>query len=178
MSDKEILDLYNDGRREQAFNEIVKTYSERLYWQVRPLVGSHEDADDVIQEVFIKIWTALPSFRGEAQFFTWLYRIALNTAITYAKKQKRRSAEPLFDAGGGAPDVAGDPFFDGDKASRLISSAIMELPPKQRAVFSMRYFDEMPYEQISAVLGSSVGALKASYHFAFEKIKKKLGGDI
>ena len=197
MNDKEILEIYNAGRHEDAFNEIVKSYSERLYWQVRPVVGSHEDADDVLQDVFVKVWTALPSFRGEAQLSTWLYRIALNTAITHATRERRYSGgERSMDAsgcseagghskagdgsdfnGGALGREAADAWFDGDRASRLISSAIAALPPKQRAVFSLRYFDEMPYEQISAIMGSSVGALKASYHFAFEKVKKKIGED-
>ena len=171
MNDRDILEIYNAGRHEDAFNEIVKSYSERLYWQVRPVVGSHEDADDVLQDVFVKIWTALPSFRGEAQLSTWLYRIALNTAITHAARERRHSGAGLEES----DDRPLDAGFDGDRAARLIASAIAALPPKQRAVFSLRYFDEMPYEQISGILGSSVGALKASYHFAYEKVKKKVG---
>ena len=173
MNDRDILEIYNAGRHEDAFNEIVKSYSERLYWQVRPVVGSHEDADDVLQDVFVKIWTALPSFRGEAQLSTWLYRIALNTAITHAARERRRSGPGLFREGD--PEPAADAGIDGDRVSGLIAAAIAALPPKQRAVFSLRYFDEMPYEQISRILGSSVGALKASYHFAYEKVRKKVG---
>ena len=175
MGDKEILEMYRGGRQSQAFDEIVKAYSERLYWHVRSLVCSHEDADDLMQEIFIKVWQALPSFRGDSQLFTWLWRIATNESLNFLGKQKSRAAlssESLTETL--ERKVEDDPYFNGNEAQRLLSKAIQRLPQKQKAVFCMRYYQEMSYEEISDVLGTSVGALKASYHFAYEKIKKEL----
>ena len=175
MTDKEILELYRDGQQQRAFNEIVKNYSERLYWHVRSLVCSHEDTDDLLQDIFVKVWTALPSFRGEAQFYTWLYRIATNVALNFLGKQKVRSAlsfESLADSQ--VKKIEDDPWFNGDELELQLSKAIQRLPQKQKAVFCLRYYQELSYEEISEIMGSSVGALKASYHFAYEKIKKEL----
>lgn len=175
MTDKEILELYRGGRQQEAFKHIVKEYSERLYWHVRSLVCSHEDADDLVQEIFIKVWTSLPSFRGDAQLYTWLYRIATNESLNFLNKQKVRAAlafESLSD--NLVRKVEDDPYFNGDEAQKLLSVAIQKLPQKQKAVFCMRYYQELSYEDISEITGSSVGALKASYHFAYEKIKKEL----
>jgi len=165
----------HDGER--FFNDIVKEYGQRLYWHVRTMVGSHEDADDLIQEIYIKIWNALPSFRGEAQLYTWLYRIATNETLNYLRRKKIQSLLSL-DAMEGAADhlVSQDPFFDGDAAEAKLCSAILKLPPRQRAVFTMRYYEDMSYEQISQILGTSVSSLKASYHFAQEKIKLSIDG--
>lgn len=181
--DTRILQLYRDGQCEEAFNCLVKAYSERLFWQVRPLCATHDDADDLIQEIFMKIWTALPSFRGEAQLYTWCWRIAMNTAVTFMKKRSRR---PFMESVGTAGDepadplgaVSSDPYFDGDEAQRLLQSAILSLPPRQRVVFSMRYYDEMSYEEMSRVLGTSVSSLKASFHFAQEKVRRFVTGKI
>lgn len=175
MGDKEILELYRSGRQQSAFDEIVRAYSERLYWHVRSLVCCHEDADDLMQDIFIKVWQALPTFRGEAQLFTWLWRIATNEALNFLGKQKTRAAlssESLSETL--ERKVEDDPYFNGGEAQRLLSRAIQSLPQKQKAVFCMRYYQEMSYEEMSEVLGTSVGALKASYHFAYEKIKKEL----
>lgn len=172
MTDREILDLYRNGGQQQAFNEIVKAYSERLYWHVRSVVGSHDDTDDLLQDIFIKIWAALPSFRGEAQLFTWIWRIATNEALNFLKKNGRASVSSIDDMSeyvSSIPDE--DAHLDGDEAQRLLSVAVSMLPPVQRAVFSMRYYDEMKYEDISQILGTSVSSLKASYHFAYEKVK-------
>lgn len=160
---------------EQAFRAIVESYSERLYWHVRSLTGSHEDTDDLLQEIFIKIWAALPSFRGESRLFTWLYRIATNESLNWLQRQRVRAAL-RFESFGAASEmkIDNDPYFDGDKAERLLSKAVAKLPPKQKAVFNMRYYDEMSYEDIAEILGSSVSSLKASYHFAQEKIRKEL----
>ena len=188
MSDEEILSLYRAGDRERAFGELVKSLSERLYWHVRGLVGNHEDTDDLLQDIFVKVWNALPGFRGDSQLYTWIFRIATNESLNFLRKRNLRVSLGLEARGGGkvgregedgqadAPDraVAADPYFNGDEAQRLLAVAISKLPPKQRAVFNMRYFDEMPYEQISEVMGTSVGALKASYHFAYEKVKEYL----
>ena len=160
---------------EQVFNSIVKQYSERLYWHVRRMVGSHEDTDDLLQEIFLKIWTALPSFRGEAQLYTWVWRIATNETLNFLRKEKVRallrfsSADELA-----AQRVTADPYFNGTDAEREMAKAVARLPEKQRQVFIMRWWDELSYEEISAITGTSVGALKASYHIAQEKIKLNL----
>ena len=172
MTDQEIIALWEAGQQEQAFNEIVRNYSERLYWHVRRFVCSHEDTDDLLQEIFIKIWAALPSFRGEAQLFTWLYRIATNETLNYLRKQKVR-ASLRFQSLDAEMErrIDEDPYFNGTEAQRLLTKAIARLPEKQRIVFSLRYYEEMKYEDIAAITGTSVGALKASYHIAYEKLK-------
>ena len=157
---------------EQQFRELVEKYSEQLYWHVRSIVGSHEDADDILQEVFVKVWKALPGFRGDSSVNTWLWRIATNEALSFLRKQKVRAALRFSSLDAEAERVLdSDPWFDGDEAQRRLAVAVAKLPDKQRAVFCMRYFEEMPYEEISAITGTSVGALKASYHQAAEKIK-------
>jgi RNA polymerase sigma-70 factor (ECF subfamily) len=172
MTDQEIIALWEAGQQERAFNEIVRNYSERLYWHVRRFVCSHEDTDDLLQEIFIKIWAALPSFRGEAQLFTWLYRIATNETLNYLRKQKVR-ASLRFQSLDAEMErrIDEDPYFNGTEAQRLLTKAIARLPEKQRIVFSLRYYEEMKYEDIAAITGTSVGALKASYHIAYEKLK-------
>jgi RNA polymerase sigma-70 factor (ECF subfamily) len=172
MTDQEIIALWEAGQQERAFNEIVRNYSERLYWHVRRFVCSHEDTDDLLQEIFIKIWAALPSFRGEAQLFTWLYRIATNETLNYLRKQKVR-ASLRFQSLDAEMErrIDEDPYFNGTEAQRLLIKAIARLPEKQRIVFSLRYYEEMKYEDIAAITGTSVGALKASYHIAYEKLK-------
>lgn len=172
LTDREIISLYNSGQQEKAFAEIVDNYSERLYWHLRRFTSSHEDTDDLLQEVFIKVWAALPSFRGEARLFTWLYRIATNEALNYARKAKIReglSFEPLDKTLDGRIDE--DVHFNGTEIQKELLKAIDKLPTKQKLVFNMRYFDEMSYEEISAILNTSVGSLKASYHHAYVKVK-------
>ena len=164
---------------ERLFNEIVRDFSERVYWHVRRFVNNHEDADDLVQEIFLKIWTALPSFRGEAQLFTWVYRIATNETLNWLRREKVRSALHFTSIDTEMERrIDSDPFFDGDAADRALSKAVAKLPEKQRQVFILRYYDELPYEEMSAVLGTSVGALKASYHIAQEKVRAALGKDI
>jgi RNA polymerase sigma-70 factor (ECF subfamily) len=160
---------------EQVFNQIVKDYSERLYWHVRRMVGTHEDADDLLQDIFLKIWTALPSFRGEAQLYTWVWRIATNETLNWLRREKVRAAlrfqrvdEEL------ERRIMADPFFNGTAAQRELFKALARLPEKQRQVFVMRWWDELSYEEISAITGTSVGALKASYHIAKEKLQLNL----
>jgi RNA polymerase sigma-70 factor (ECF subfamily) len=161
---------------ERLFNEIVKEYSERVYWHVRRFVNNHEDADDLVQEIFLKIWTALPSFRGEAQLFTWVYRIATNETLNWLRREKVRAALRFSSIDAEMERrIDSDPFFDGDAADRALSKAVAKLPEKQRQVFILRYYDEVPYEEMSAILGTSVGALKASYHIAQEKVRDTLG---
>lgn len=175
MTDKEILELYRSGQQQRAFEEIVKSYSERLYWHVRSLVCSHEDTDDLLQDIFVKVWTALPSFRGEAQFYTWLYRIATNEALNFLSKQKVRSALSFESLSASLErKIDEDQWFNGGEVERELSKAIQKLPQKQKVVFCLRYYQELSYEEISEILDTSVGALKASYHFACDKIKKEL----
>jgi RNA polymerase sigma-70 factor (ECF subfamily) len=161
---------------EQIFNRIVKEYSERVYWHVRRIVNSHEEADDLVQDIFLKIWTALPAFRGEAQVYTWVWRIATNEALNWLRREKVRAALRFTSIDTEMERrIDSDPFFDGDAAERALSKAVARLPEKQRQVFILRYYDEMPYEEMSEVLGTSVGALKASYHIAQEKVRTALG---
>ena len=160
---------------QQVFNQIVHDYSERLYWHVRQMVGSHEDADDLLQDIFLKVWTALPSFRGEAQLFTWVWRIATNETLNWLRREKVRallrfsSADELV-----AQKVSADPYFNGTAAEREFAKAVARLPEKQRQVFLLRWWDELSYEEISAITGTSVGALKATYHIAKEKVQLNL----
>ena len=175
MTDKEIIYLYNSVRHELAFNWIVKNYSERLYLHIRRFVYCHDDANDLIQEVFIKIWAALPSFRGDAQLFTWIYRIGTNEALNFLRKQKLRTIFSLDSADSVLiKKLEQDTYFNGDKLQTELQKAIIKLPEKQRIVFNLRYFDDMKYEDIAEITGTSVGALKASYHHAYNKIKETI----
>ena len=175
MTDKEIIYLYNNGQRELAFNLIVKNYSERIYHHIRRFVYSHDDANDLTQEVFIKIWAALPSYRGDAQLFTWIYRIATNQALNFLRKQKLRTFFSLDSTDSVlVKKLEQDTYFNGDKLQTELQKAIIKLPEKQRIVFNLRYFDDMKYEDIAEITGTSVGALKASYHHAYNKIKETL----
>ena len=175
MPDEHIINLCHEGEFELAFNQIIETYSERLYWHVRRFVCSHEDTDDLLQDIFIKIWNSLPSFRGDSQIYTWLYRIATNETLNYLRKIRRENAVS-FDVVGEmlATRIDEDPSFNGNALQRELHKAIQRLPEKQRLVFNMRYFDEMKYEDIAEITGTSVGALKASYHHAYNKIKESL----
>lgn len=169
MTDSEIIELYNSGERQQAFNLIVRTYGEKLYFHIRQMVAIHEDANDCLQNTFLKVWNALETFRGDSGLYTWLYRIATNETISFLRKQK---ISGLFSPVDFAARLAADTTFNGDKIQTALQKAIAKLPPKQKAVFIMRYYDELPYEQISEILGTSPGALKASYHHAYGKVKE------
>ena len=160
---------------EREFKALVDQYSEALYWHVRAMVNSHEDTDDILQDVFVKVWKALPSFRGESSVSTWLWKIATNEALSFLRRRRVRAALRFDSIDAEAERVIdSDPWFDGDKAQRLLAKAVAKLPDKQRAVFCMRYFEELPYEEISSITGTSVGALKASYHQAYGKIEQFL----
>ena len=175
MTDKEIIDLYLSGKQESAFNQIVNTYTERLYWHIRRFLCSHEDTNDLLQDIFIKVWAALPSFRRDAQLYTWVYRIATNEVLNYLRRQKIRAMISLDSATGIlAKKIDEDPYFNGDKMQRELHKAMLKLPEKQRIVFSLRYFDEMKYEDMSQITGTSTGSLKATYHIAYNKIRKEL----
>lgn len=160
---------------EEAFNGIVNTYSERLYWHVRRFLCSHDDTNDLLQDIYIKIWTALPSFRGDSQVFTWLWRIATNEVLNHLRKQKFKALVSLDSSMEILrKKIDDDPYFNGNELQRELYKAIQKLPEKQRVVFNMRYFDELKYEEISEITDTSVGALKASYHHAYNKIKEEL----
>jgi len=173
LDDRALLVLFRDeATRERAFTELVNRYQERLYWHIRRMVVAHEDANDVLQNVFIKVWKALDNFREEANLYTWLYRIATNECLTYLDQQKRRSSLSLSDHEGIFENkLIAEKGFDANKLEWRLQQAIQLLPEKQRAVFNLRYYDEMPYEKMSEVLDTSVGALKASYHHAVKKIE-------
>ncbi len=175
MTDTEIISIYREGKREEAFRHIVGNYSERLYWHVRRFLCCHEDTNDLLQDIFIKVWTALPSFRGESKLFTWLYRIATNEVLNHLRKHKAISLLRMHDAAETFEKrIDEDPYFDGNKMQRELHKCIQRLPEKQRTVFSLRYFDEIKYEDIAEITGTSVGALKASYHHAYGKLKKSM----
>jgi RNA polymerase sigma-70 factor (ECF subfamily) len=160
------------SENEKIFNQIVRDYSERLWWHVRRFVNSHEDADDLLQEIFLKVWAALPSFRGESQLFTWVWRIATNETLNHLRKEKVRAALKFSSVDAEMERrIQADPYFKGTQAERELAKAVLKLPEKQRQVFIMRWWDDLSYEEISAITGTSVGALKASYHIAQEKIR-------
>ncbi len=160
------------SEQEKIFNQIVKDYSERLWWHVRRFVNSHEDADDLLQEIFLKVWAALPSFRGESQLFTWVWRIATNETLNHLRKEKVRAALRFSSIDAEMERrIQTDPYFKGTDVERELAKAVLKLPEKQRQVFIMRWWDDLSYEEISAITGTSVGALKASYHIAQEKIR-------
>jgi RNA polymerase sigma-70 factor (ECF subfamily) len=171
--DNELVRLFKEHiDREKAFTTIVKRYQERIYWQIRRLVVRHEDADDVMQHVFIKAWNGLDNFREDAKLYTWLYRIAVNESLTYLEQQKKRSAVSIDDLGDALENkLSSEKGFDEKQAMWKLQKAIQQLPEKQRVVFNLRYFDEMSYDHMSEVLETSVGALKASYHHAVKKIE-------
>ena len=157
--------------REEAFTSLVHKYSEQLYWHIRGIVLSHEDADDILQDVFVKAWKALPFFRGDSSEFTWLWRIATNESLNFLLRKKLRSVFVRIDEAAG---ISSDPYFNGDEAEAKFQTALSHLPAKQLSVFCMRYYEDLTYEQISDITGTSVGALKASYHIAREKINQEL----
>jgi len=174
LDDQELLQQFRQAAtKEKAFTAIIKKYQEKLYWHVRRMVVDHDDANDVLQNMFIKVWNALDNFREDSQLYTWLYRIATNESLTFLQQQKRRSAVSLSDVESGLSNkVKADTGFDANKLEWKLQLAIQQLPEKQRAVFNLRYYDEMPYEEMSRVLETSEGALKASYHHAVKKIEE------
>jgi RNA polymerase sigma factor (sigma-70 family) len=173
LSDIELLEQFKvTATKEKAFTSILKKYQEKLYWHIRRMVVEHEDANDVLQNMFIKAWKGLENFREDSQLYTWLYRIATNECLTFLEGKKRRSNISLDDADAAlTKSVQADDNFDGQKAEWKLQLAIQQLPEKQKAVFNLRYFEEMPYAEMSEVLETSEGALKASYHHAVKKIE-------
>ncbi len=151
----------------------MRQYSEPLYWQIRRMVESHDDANDILQNTFLKAWQSVEGFRGDAKLSTWLYKIALNESITFLSKERKRLSLSLDDEESHLVNlIESDEYVDGDALALKLRKAVAALPEKQRLVFNMKYYDEMKYEQMSEILGTSVGALKASYHLAVKKIEQ------
>lgn len=162
----------------EAFSEVVREYSEPLYWQIRRMVESHDDAADVLQNTFLKAWQNVENFRGEAKLSTWLYKIALNESITFLGRERKRLNISIDDEASHLVNlIEADRWVDGDELALKLRKAVASLPEKQRIVFNMKYYDDMKYERMSEILGTSVGALKASYHLAVKKIEKVIGDD-
>lgn len=173
-SDKELVAIFRDvNRQHYAFNMIVRKYTERMYWHIRKLIISHDDTDDVLQNTFMKAWKGLQDFREDAQLYTWLYRIATNEALSFLAQKKRKYFLPLIDVERQLSNtLETDEYFSGDELQLKLQKAVLTLPEKQRVVFNLKYFEEMKYEEMSEILDTSVGALKASYHHAVKKVEK------
>lgn len=168
-----IKQLTDPKTQRRAFERVVREYSEQLYWQVRRVVLTHDNANDVMQNVFLKAWTHLDDFHGDAKLSTWLYRIAVNESIDFMRRQKNLTAQSSDDVDSGIANMLlADNYFDGDETEALLQEAIAQLPDVQRTVFNLRYFDEMKYSEISQILNTSEGSLKASYHIAVKKISE------
>lgn len=170
--DKLIEQLSNPTLQRQAFELIVRQYSEQLYWRIRRFVFDHDDADDVLQNVYLKAWKNLADFKGNSKVSTWLYRIAINESLDFLRKKKTSSIVSTDVDTGTANLLLADDYFDGDRSQALLYEAVAQLPGVQRTVFNMRYFDNMKYSEISKVLETSEGALKASYHIAVQKVSE------
>lgn len=171
MTDKEMVRLLSKpSTRRQAFEQLVRQYGETLYWKIRRMVVSHDDADDVLQNTFLKAWTNLEQFQGRSSLSTWLYRIAVNEALDFLRRQKKRQNVSAEEYDGLANRLMADEFFNGDMLQAQLQEAVSKLPEVQRTVFNLRYYDNMKYAQMSEILGTSEGALKASYHLAVKKI--------
>lgn len=179
MEDKEILEKFQDpDSRNLAFNQLVRKYQQKVYWHVRKMVIDHDDADDLTQEVFVKVWSNLGSFRKDSQLYTWMYRIATNECLNFLNAKKKRFFLPLHDVAAELADkLDASENFTGDEIQLKLQKALLRLPDKQRLVFNMKYYDDLKYEEISEILGTSVGALKASYHIAVKKIEEFLKND-
>jgi RNA polymerase sigma-70 factor (ECF subfamily) len=179
MTDKDknlISDLKKEDKKEKAFQLLVNAYQQRLYWHIRKIVVSHDDTDDLLQNVFIKVWNNVSSFREDSSLFTWLFRIATNESLSFLQQKKRRNVTSIDSV----PDYLVERFendghFEGEDLQKKLQLAVLKLPDKQRLVFNMKYYDEMKYEEMAAILNTSVGALKASYHHAVKKIEAQFG---
>ena len=178
-SDRELLELFAQAAsRNRAFNMLVVQYQQRLYWHIRKMVINHDDADDLLQNVFIKAYKALDNFREDSKIYTWLYKIATNECITFLNSKKKRLTIPMVDVEFQlAQNLETDTYFNGDRIQMKLQQAILTLPEKQRLVFNLKYFEEMKYEEMSEILGTSVGALKASFHHAVKKIEEFIKRD-
>lgn len=179
MGDQDILDkLKNPESRNYGFNLLVREYQQRIYWHIRKMVIDHDDADDLVQDVFVKVWNNLDKFRAESGLYTWVYRIATNECLNFLRKKRQKFFIPIQDITGElSQKLESDAYIDGDEVQLKLQKALLTLPDKQRLVFNMKYFDEMKYEDIAEITGSSVGGLKASYHHAVKKIESFLSQD-
>ena len=176
VEDAEILQKFGvEKTQNEGFNLLLAKYQQKIYWHIRRLVINHDDTDDLVQETFVKVWKNLAKFRSDSQIYTWIYRIATNESITFLNKKKLKNNISLDDVSGElAQSLTAASYFDGDKIQMKLQKAILTLPEKQRIIFNMKYFDDMKYDEISEVLGTSVGALKASFHIAVKKIESIL----
>ena len=171
--DRKIIDMISSSvTLEEGFRLLMSTYQERLYWHIRRMVAVHEDTDDVLQNTLIKVYRNIGRFKGDSKLYTWLYRIATNETITYLKKRNREQSHQIDgEENDLSQRISADPYWNGDHAQKLLQVAIATLPERQRAVFTMRYYDETPYKEIAEILETSEGSLKASYHHAAKKIE-------
>lgn len=175
IDEKKLIEqLQNPKTASAAFDNLMRAYGEPVYWHIRKLVVRHEDADDILQNVFLKAWNNLQNFRGDAKLSTWLFKIAINESINFLNKERTRNQLNVEEGDDSylLNNIQADEYFDGDALQAELLKAVAKLPEKQRLVFNMRYYDEMKYEEISEILGTSVGALKASYHHAVKKIEE------
>ena len=173
VDDSEILEKFSKEKtRNEAFNLLLNKYQQKIYWHVRRLVIDHDDADDLVQDVFIKVWKNLEKFRSDSQLYTWIYRIASNESITFLNKKKQRNNTPLDEVSTELSEtLVASAYFNGDKIQMKLQQAVLTLPDKQRLIFNMKYYDDLKYEEISEITGTSVGALKASFHIAVKKVE-------
>lgn len=180
LEDKELLEkLKDEETRNYGFNLLVRKYQERIYWHIRKMVIDHDDADDLVQEVFIKVHNNIHKFREDARLYTWIYRIATNECLTFLNKKKKRFFLPIGDVAAElSKKLDNSSMIDGDAIEIKLQKALLKLPDKQRLVFNMKYFEEMKYEDISKITDTSVGALKASYHHAVKKIEELMQADL
>lgn len=173
VEDSEILEKFsNKETRNEGFNLLLQKYQQKIYWHIRRLVIDHDDTDDLVQEVFVKVWKNLDKFRSDSKLYTWIYRIATNESITFLNKKKQRNNTPLDEVSEElAESLVASSYFNGDKIQMKLQQALLSLPEKQRLIFNMKYFDDLKYEEISEITGTSVGALKASFHIAVKKVE-------
>jgi len=178
IEDKTILELFKDEKtRNSALTQLISKYQKMLYWHIRKIVIDHDDSDDVLQNTYIKIWKGLENFREESQLYTWMYRIATNEALTLLRQKQKAQTTSIHPIEYQlSKSLESDHYFKGDEIQLKLQQAILTLPEKQRIVFNMRYYDETPYEKMSEILETSVGALKASYHIAAKKVEEFLTG--
>jgi len=174
LEDKELLGLFRESStKEMAFTAIIKKFQEKLYWHIRKMVISHDDTNDMLQNVFIKVWKGLDNFREDSQLYTWLYRVATNECLTFLEQKKKKGTISLGDDENGLSNtIRADKNFDANRLEWKLQLAIQKLPERQRLVFNLRYYEDMPYEKMSKILDTSEGALKASYHHAAKKIEQ------
>lgn len=179
LNDEELVDRLRDPKEcRNAFTEVIRKYSEPLYHQIRRMVQSHDDTNDLLQNTFLKAWTSIDAFRGQAKLSTWLYKIGINESLTFLEKQRKQQNLSIDEETSNLINcIESDEHIDGDELKKKLREAIARLPEKQRLVFNMRYYDEMDYKQMSEILGTSTGALKASYHLAVKKIEQFFNED-